>query len=91
MNCRTLTCRKSGSTLGRSAGKGTRQAWGRHQHICPSMDEIAAAIDGIGSITAITEAKFEQRVEIWRKWVMQEKGHEDLVILKYSNNVIDYQ
>ena len=55
------------------------------------MDEIAAAIDGIGSITAITEAKFEQRVEIWRKWVMQEKGHEDLVILKYSNNVIDYQ
>ena len=38
------------------------------------MNEITATIEGIGLITPITEARFEEWVEIWKKCVMLERG-----------------
>jgi len=37
------------------------------------MNKIPATIEGIGSVTSITEG-FEEWVEIWKKGVMLEKG-----------------
>ena len=39
-----------------------------------NVDEIAAKVEGVGSITPIAEARFEERVEIWREFVMLEQG-----------------
>jgi hypothetical protein len=41
-----------------------------YQCTLPSADEITATIEGIGSITPIIEARFEEWVEIWKKYVM---------------------
>ena len=40
-----------------------------------NVDEVTAAVEGIGSIKLITEAKFEVGI---CKWVMVEKGFWDM-------------
>ena len=45
-----------------------------------NVNEITATIEGIGLITPITEARFEELVEIWRKCVILEKGFWDMAI-----------
>lgn len=42
-----------------------------------NVDEVTAAVEGIGSIKLITEAKFEVGI---CKWVMVEKGFWDMTI-----------
>ena len=55
----------------------------------PSIDEITVAAEDIGSITLIMETRFQEWVEIWKKWVMPAKGFGDFIILKYSNSVYE--
>jgi len=45
-----------------------------------NADEITATIEGIGSVTPITKAAFEEWIEIWRKCIMLEKGFWDMAI-----------
>ena len=45
-----------------------------------NVNEITATIEGIGLITPITKARFEELVEIWRKCVILEKGFWDMAI-----------
>ena len=45
-----------------------------------NMDDTTATIEGIGSITPVTEERFEEWVEIWRKCVMLEKGFWDMAV-----------
>jgi hypothetical protein len=44
------------------------------------MDVITATIEDIGSITPITEARFEEWIEIRKKCVMLENGFWDMAI-----------
>jgi hypothetical protein len=39
-----------------------------------NVDEITARIEGVGSIRPITEVRFEERAEIWKKCVTPEEG-----------------
>jgi hydroxymethylpyrimidine/phosphomethylpyrimidine kinase len=45
-----------------------------------NVDGVVATIEGIGSIVPLTEERFEEWVEIWRKCVMLEKGFWDMAI-----------
>jgi len=42
--------------------------------------EATAIVGGIGSITPVTEARFEEWVEIWNRCIMLEKGFWDIAI-----------
>jgi hypothetical protein len=45
-----------------------------------NVDVITTTIEGIGSITPITEARFKDWVEIWKKCVILEEGFWDMAI-----------
>lgn len=45
-----------------------------------NIGEVTATIGGIGSIPPITETRFKEWVEIWKKCVMQKKEFWDMAV-----------
>jgi hypothetical protein len=50
-----------------------------------TVDEIAATIEGAESTTPITEARFKEWVEIWKKCIMLGQGFRDMEISLSQN------
>ena len=41
---------------------------------------MTATIEGYGSITPVTEERFKELLEVWRRCIIMEKGFWDMVL-----------